>query len=97
MLTEVFRKYLFSGIYKAWPLPDFSACVMDKSLAKPHLTEREIQILSLIARGMSSQQIALKLAISFETVKVHRRNMLKKARTHNTFELIRLAIQRKWI
>lgn len=67
------------------------------SVVKANLTDREIQVLSLIARGMSSQQIAVKLAISFETVKVHRRNMLKKARTHNTFELIRMAIQRRWI
>jgi DNA-binding NarL/FixJ family response regulator len=67
------------------------------SLLKTHLTDRELQVLSLIARGLSSQQIALKLEISFETVKVHRRNMLKKARTHNTFELIRMAIQRRWI
>jgi DNA-binding NarL/FixJ family response regulator len=64
---------------------------------KSNLTERETQILALIARGLSSQQIAHKLEISFETVKVHRRNMLKKAKTHNTFELIRLAIQRRWI
>ncbi len=67
------------------------------SVLKTHLTVRELQVLSLIARGLSSQQIALKLEISFETVKVHRRNMLKKARTHNTFELIRMAIQRRWI
>lgn len=67
------------------------------TIVKNSLTDREIQVLSMIAKGLSSQQIALKLDISFETVKVHRRNMLKKAKTHNTFELIRLAIQRRWI
>lgn len=67
------------------------------SALRTSLTDREIQVLSLIAKGLSSQQIAIKLEISFETVKVHRRNMLKKARTHNSFELIRLAIQRRWI
>lgn len=77
-----------------WNLPSQT---LNMTIVKNNLTDREIQVLSMIAKGLSSQQIALKLDISFETVKVHRRNMLKKAKTHNTFELIRLAIQRRWI
>ncbi len=65
--------------------------------AKANLTEREIQVLGLIAQGMSSVRIAQKLEISFETVKVHRRNMLRKSDAQNTFELIRLAIKSRWI
>lgn len=65
--------------------------------AKSNLTDREIQVLGLIAQGMSSVRIAQKLEISFETVKVHRRNMLRKAAAQNTFELIRMAIKRRWI
>ena len=61
------------------------------------LTERELQVLSLVANGLSSIKIGQKLKISSETVKVHRRNMLKKVRAHNTFELMRLALKRKWI
>ncbi len=61
------------------------------------LTERELQVLSLVANGLSSIKIGRKLKISSETVKVHRRNMLKKVKAHNTFELMRLALTRKWI
>jgi DNA-binding CsgD family transcriptional regulator len=64
---------------------------------KSSLTPREVEVLGLIAQGMSSVRIAQKLAISFETVKVHRRNMLRKVEAHNTFELIRMAIKKRWI
>jgi len=66
-------------------------------LSKTNLTDREIQVLELIAQGMSSVRIAQKLEISFETVKVHRRNMLRKSEAQNTFELIRMAIKKHWI
>ena len=42
------------------------------------LTEREKEIALLVAKGMTSKQVARKLAISFETVKTHRRRMLQK-------------------
>ena len=61
------------------------------------LTDRELQVLSLVATGLSSIKIGQKLKISSETVKVHRRNMLKKVKAHNTFELMRLALKRRWI
>jgi DNA-binding NarL/FixJ family response regulator len=61
------------------------------------VTERELQVLSLVANGFSSIKIGQKLKISSETVKVHRRNMLKKVKAHNTFELMRLALKRRWI
>jgi len=65
--------------------------------SKANLTDREIQVLGLIAQGLSSVRIAQKLEISFETVKVHRRNMLRKSEAQNTFELIRMAIKKRWI
>jgi DNA-binding NarL/FixJ family response regulator len=61
------------------------------------LTSRELEVLSLVANGLTSNRIGQKLKISSETVKVHRRNMLKKVHAHNTFELMRLALKRKWI
>lgn len=64
---------------------------------KPNLTDREIEVLELFAQGLSSSRIAKQLEISFETVKVHRRNMLKKVELNSTFDLIRLAIRERWI
>ncbi|WP_421413407.1 two-component system response regulator NarL [Serratia plymuthica] len=42
------------------------------------LTERELDVLQEVARGMSNKQVAVQLHISEETVKVHIRNMLRK-------------------
>lgn len=42
------------------------------------LTDREKEIALLVCKGMTSKQVAQKLAISFETVKTHRRRMLQK-------------------
>lgn len=47
------------------------------------LTEREMDVLSLIATGLSNKQIAAQLFISEETVKVHIRNLLRKLNVHS--------------
>jgi DNA-binding NarL/FixJ family response regulator len=91
-------KYLLSGI--CWILSIVQISCQTISVLEPiksNLTAREVEVLSLIAQGMSSVRIAQKLEISFETVKVHRRNMLRKVEAQNTFELIRLAIKSRWI
>jgi DNA-binding CsgD family transcriptional regulator len=57
-------------------------------------TKREKQILELIAKGFTSNKIANLLCISTDTVKMHRKNMIQKARSEGLdFEsLLRLAI-----
>ncbi|WP_439236114.1 two-component system response regulator NarL [Lonepinella koalarum] len=47
------------------------------------LTERELDVLQLIATGLSNKQIAHQLFISEETVKVHIRNLLRKLNVHS--------------
>lgn len=47
------------------------------------LTDREMDVLSLIATGLSNKQIAGELFISEETVKVHIRNLLRKLNVHS--------------
>jgi len=56
------------------------------------LGEREIEIIQLLAQGLSSQQIADKLFISQHTVKTHRKNILRKLELHNTSELIQYSL-----
>ncbi|SNY65374.1 response regulator transcription factor [Enterobacter sp. CC120223-11] len=53
------------------------------------LTERELQILNYIYKGMSNKEIGEKLFISPKTVSVHRHNILSKMGAKNTFDLIR--------
>lgn len=56
------------------------------------LGERERQVLCLVAKGMSSQQIATQLDIATGTVDVHRRNIMRKLDLHNAVDLTRYAI-----
>ena len=57
------------------------------------LTEREIEILTLIAEGFSSKQIGEKLFISPRTVDTHRTNLMNKLDIHNIAGLIRFALK----
>ena len=57
------------------------------------LTRREIEVLKLIAQGLSNSAIGEKLFISPRTVDTHRTNLMKKLEVHNIAGLIRLAIQ----
>ena len=56
-------------------------------------TVSERNIIRLLARGLSSKQIAAELGIAFNTVNTYRRNMLKKASVKNSTELVQLAYE----
>ena len=57
------------------------------------LTNREREILKLIAEGKSSEEIADILKISSRTVKVHRANMMKKLDVHKVADMVKYAIK----
>lgn len=59
----------------------------------PVLTRREKEVLSLIAEGLTNNEIAQQLFISPATVDTHRKNLLAKFATKNTASLIRKAAQ----
>ncbi len=58
------------------------------------LTDREREILKLIAEGYKNKQIAEYLFISYKTVEKHRSNLMKKLRLHNTAALTAYAIEK---
>jgi DNA-binding NarL/FixJ family response regulator len=58
----------------------------------PELTDREVEVLKLVATGMSSKEIAAELFISHRTVQNHVQNTLGKLQLHNRVELVRFAI-----
>ncbi|MGC9665625.1 response regulator [Planosporangium sp. 12N6] len=60
----------------------------------PRLTERETEILRLVAKGLSYKQIAERLVVSHRTVQNHVQNTLGKLQLHNRVELVRYAIER---
>ena len=55
---------------------------------KNRITKRELPILDLLSRGMSSNEIAAELFISHNTVDFHRRQLLKKTDSKNIADLI---------
>ncbi|CAN1211435.1 LuxR C-terminal-related transcriptional regulator [Tumidithrix helvetica PCC 7403] len=57
------------------------------------LSERELQVIELVAAGMSNQDIAVELAISKRTVDNHISNILNKTQTDNRVALVRWALQ----
>ncbi|MBS1598990.1 MAG: response regulator transcription factor [Bacteroidetes bacterium] len=57
----------------------------------PALTRREKEILHLLAKGLTSTEIAGKLFLSNFTIDTHRKNMLQKFNAHNTHALINIA------
>ena len=58
------------------------------------LTERETEVLKLVAKGLSYRQIAERLVLSHRTVQNHVQNTLRKLQMHNRVELTRYAIDR---
>ena len=60
----------------------------------PELTERETEVLRLVATGMSYKEIAAELVLSHRTVQNHVQNTLGKLHLHNRVELVRFALAR---
>ena len=59
----------------------------------PRLTERETEILRLVAKGLPYKQIAERLFLSHRTVQNHVQNTLTKLQLHNRVQLVRYAIE----
>lgn len=66
---------------------------LNQSSELKDLTEREIEVLKLVAEGLSNKEIGEKLFISHRTVDSHRTNLMGKLDVHNVAGLIRIAIR----
>lgn len=63
----------------------------------PRLTEREMEVLTLVAKGLANKDIARQLFISENTVKNHVRNMLEKLQLHSRMEAVVYAVREKML
>jgi DNA-binding NarL/FixJ family response regulator len=64
----------------------------ESSSAEAHLTNREAEVLQLIAEGFANKQIAVELGISIKTVEKHRQQVLNKLNIHDVARLTRHAV-----
>ncbi len=71
-----------------------SPSIVTKRESKNPLTTREQEILDLIVKEFSNQEIAEKLSISIRTVDAHRRNLLEKTGSRNTAGLVKYALSK---
>jgi DNA-binding NarL/FixJ family response regulator len=100
-LLFAIRKVANDGIYMG---PEFTLNMLAKykaaagfiSVARKNnikITEREMEVLSLVAEGKTNLQIAKELFTSVRTIETRRKNLLEKTGTTNTATLIRYAVQ----
>ena len=65
-----------------------------KSTEAMPLTERELEVVQLLAKEYTNDKIAAKLQISYRTVETHRKNIMQKAKAHNLAGLLKYAYGR---
>lgn len=87
---EELSKVLSRITQKSQKLLDASICRLIGTIS---LSERESQILELICKGMSSQQISEELYLSVHTIDTYRRKLLKRFKVRNTQELMSKLLQ----
>jgi DNA-binding NarL/FixJ family response regulator len=95
-LIQAIREVSAGGIYLS---PSISALVMQRYLAttEPYqdpLTDRERQVLQLIAEGMTTKEVAVRLGLTVKTADSHRSTLMNKLNIHSTAELVHYAIRR---
>jgi len=59
------------------------------------LTDREREVLQLVAEGKTNKEIAVRLDVSVNTVETHRKHTMEKLDLHNTAEVVRFALRKK--
>ena len=88
---------LISPAMAAKLLDEFKAIstVSRTEVAAPRLTDRELEVLRLVAQGLNNREIASRLFITENTVKNHVRNILEKLQMHSRMEAVMYAVREK--
>jgi len=95
-LVDAIRAVYYEG---AFLQPNIARAVVEgvtdgsRAEAQPILTEREKQVVRLVADGLSSREIAEELGLSVKTVDTHRANIMEKLGIHSSAELVKYAIR----
>lgn len=73
-------------------LIDLAVSATDKVSPSDQLTDRQREVLSCIAEGLSTRQIAEKLGVSVKTIESHRSQMMHRLGLYSSIELVRFAL-----
>ena len=97
--TVVKGRPFFSPVIAQTLLEDFIRQVQQRGLQDSFdlLTDREKEILQLLAEGRSNKEVASLLNVSVYTVETHRTNLMQKLNLHNTAEIVLYAVRKKII
>jgi len=85
---------------ESWLSPKVAAKVMKRAISEEEevtLTERELEVLRLMAKGWSNKEIARELNITERTVKYHVGNIYSKLRVSSRTEAVMYALRRGWV
>jgi DNA-binding NarL/FixJ family response regulator len=93
------KKAFFSPAIAQMLADDFTRQMRKKGLEDSFdlLTEREREVLQLLAEGKSNKEAATILDVSPYTIETHRNNMMQKLHLHNTAEIVLYAVRKKLI
>jgi DNA-binding NarL/FixJ family response regulator len=89
---DIVRENIFNSAKKNIP-----QLLTNKSTLISTLTQREIEIITLIALEYSGKEISEQLYISTNTVETHRKNIVKKLKAKNTISIVKFAIKNNLI
>ena len=89
--TVVVEKEVYIEVPVAPPLPNGDFIINEKALNKLGISARELEVLQLIAKGMSSQEIAEALFVSVNTIKTHSSNLFLKLDVNRRMQAVEKA------
>jgi two-component system response regulator NreC len=89
-------KPFFSPAVTAVLVEDYVRTVLKRGLTDSYhlLTDREKEVLHLLAEGRSNKEVATQLDLGVSTVETHRANLMQKLNLHNTAEIVLYAVRK---
>ncbi len=89
-------KPFFSGAVTAVLVEDYMRRLQARGLTDSYhlLTDREKEVLQLLAEGRSNKEVATELDLGLSTVETHRANLMLKLNLHNTAEIVLYAVRK---
>lgn len=89
-------KPFFSPVVAAVLVEDYMRTLQKRGLSDSYrlLTDREKEVLHLLAEGRSNKEVATLLDLGLSTVETHRANLMQKLNLHNTAEIVLYAVRK---